>query len=103
MFLGLLQSAHGEKLLRMKGIICLADDPSRPLVIHAVQSTMHPPVRLKAWQDEDKRTRLVVIAKDMEESFVRGLFDAFTGNVSVDRPDAAALVSNPLVSPLSRP
>ena len=103
MFLGLLQSAHGEKLLRMKGIICLADDPSRPLVIHAVQSTMHPPVRLKAWQDEDRRTRLVVIAKDMKESFVRGLFDAFTGNVSVDRPDAAALVSNPLVSPLSRP
>ena len=103
MFLGLLQSAHGEKLLRMKGIICLADDPSRPLVIHTVQSTMHPPVRLKAWQNEDRRTRLVVIAKDMKESFVRGLFDAFTGNAAVDRPDAEALVNNPLVSPLSRP
>ena len=96
MFLDLLQSAHGERLLRMKGIICLAEDPERPLVIHAVQSVMHPPARLKEWQGNDRRTRLVVITKDLAEDFVRQLFDAFTGRPAIDRPDGAALANNPL-------
>ena len=96
MFLELLQSAHGERLLRMKGIICLAEDPDRPLVIHAVQTMMHPPARLKAWPDADRRTRLVVIAKDMPEEFVRGLFNAFVGKAGIDQPDGEALANNPL-------
>jgi G3E family GTPase len=96
MFLELLQAAHGEKLLRMKGIICLADDPDRPLVIHAVQKIMHPPARLKAWPGNDQRTRLVIITKDMPESFVRGLFDAFMGRAGIDQPDGQALTDNPL-------
>jgi G3E family GTPase len=96
MFLELLQAAHGEKLLRMKGIICLADDPDRPLVIHAVQKVMHPPARLKAWPDADRRTRLVIITKDMPESFVRGLFDAFMGRPGIDQADGQALTDNPL-------
>ncbi len=96
MFLELLQAAHGEKLLRMKGIICLADDPDRPLVIHAVQKIMHPPARLKAWPDADRRTRLVIITREMPESFVRGLFDAFMGRAGIDQADGQALWDNPL-------
>jgi G3E family GTPase len=96
MFLELLQAGHGEKLLRMKGIVALADDPGRPLVIHAVQRIMHPPARLKAWPDNDRRTRLVIITKDMPESFVRGLFDAFMGRAGIDQPDGQALTHNPL-------
>ena len=96
MFLELLQSAHGERLLRMKGIICLVEDPARPLVVHAVQMIMHPPVRLKAWQNDDHRTRLVMITKDMPEGFVRSLFDAFVGKVGIDQPDGEALANNPL-------
>jgi G3E family GTPase len=96
MFVELLQSAHGEKLLRMKGIICLAEEPERPLVIHGVQKIMHPPARLKAWPDSDRRTRLVLITKDMPEAFARGLFDAFTGRSGVDQPDGEALMNNPL-------
>ena len=46
MFLDLLRSAHGEKLLRMKGVIELRDDPERPLVLHGVQTILHPPDRL---------------------------------------------------------
>ena len=96
MFLDLLRSTHGERLLRMKGIICLAEDPDRPLVIHAVQSVMHPPARLKEWQGADRRTRLVMITKDLPEDYVRQLFDAFMGKPSIDRPDGAALANNPL-------
>ena len=51
MFLDLLRSVHGDRLLRMKGIIELAEDRSRPLVVHGVQQSLHPPARLPAWPD----------------------------------------------------
>jgi G3E family GTPase len=96
MFLDLLRSAHGDKLLRMKGIIELAEDPSRPLVIHGVQRTLHPPARLAAWPDERRGTRLVLITLDMPEDYVRRLFAAFTNQPAPDTPDRAALENNPL-------
>jgi G3E family GTPase len=96
MFLDLLRSAHGDKLLRMKGIIELADDPSRPLVVHGVQRLLHPPVRLSAWPDETRGTRLVLITLDMPQDYVRRMFQAFTDTPSIDTPDRAALQNNPL-------
>ncbi|MER8370040.1 GTP-binding protein [Mesorhizobium sp. M0306] len=96
MFLDLLRSAHGERLLRMKGVIELAEDPSRPLVIHGVQKILHPPVQLPAWPDGQRGTRLVLITLDMPEDYVRRLFAAFTNRPSIDTPDRAALESNPL-------
>jgi G3E family GTPase len=100
MFIDLLRSAHGEKLLRMKGIVLMSTSPERPLVLQGVQSVFHPPERLAAWPDPtDRRTRLVLITKDLPEAFVRDLFDAFTGTPSIDRPDRAALADNPLAIP----
>jgi len=99
MFVDLLRSAHGEKLWRMKAIVMLSDDPSRPLVLHAAQSTLHPPARLEAWPGEDRRTRLVLITKDLEEDFVRDLFDAFIGKPRVGGADRVALTDNPLAVP----
>lgn len=96
MFLDLLRSAHGDKLLRMKGVIELAEDPSRPLVVHGVQKILHPPARLLAWPDGQRGTRLVLITLDMPEDYVRRLFSAFTNRPSIDTPDRAALESNPL-------
>lgn len=100
MFIDLLRSTHGEKLLRMKAIVALTDRPDKPLVLHGVQSIFHPPVRLPAWPDgSDRKTRLVLITKDLSESYVRDLFDAFTGKVAIDRPDRAAMMDNPLSIP----
>ncbi len=96
MFLDLLGSAHGDKLLRMKGIIELAEDPSRPLVVHGVQSLFHPPVRLPAWPDDVRGTRLVLITLDMPEDYVRRMFAAFTNTPDIDTPDRAAVEHNPL-------
>ena len=96
MFLDLLGSAHGDKLLRMKGIIELAEDPSRPLVVHGVQSMLHPPVRLPAWPDDVRGTRLVLITLDMPEDYVRRMFAAFTNTPDIDTPDRAAVERNPL-------
>ncbi|MDK4735597.1 GTP-binding protein [Rhizobium sp. CNPSo 3490] len=100
MFVDLLRSAHGEKLLRMKAIVSVSDRPERPLVLHGVQSIFHPPVRLPAWPDpQDRRTRMVLITKDLPEAFVKDLFDAFLGKPRIDTPDRQALSDNPLAIP----
>lgn len=96
MFLELLRAAHGPKLLRLKGVVRLAEDPERPLVVHAVQELFHPPVRLPAWPDADRRTRLVFITRDLAEEEVKRLFDAFAGVLAPDTPDRRAMTDNPL-------
>jgi len=100
MFLDLLRSAHGPNLLRMKGIVKLSDDPSRPLVLHAVQALMSEPVRLQAWPEGARQeTRLVMITRDMPKGFVAELFSAFAGEPGIGRPDRDALTDNPLAIP----
>ncbi|HEX2148308.1 MAG TPA: GTP-binding protein, partial [Pseudorhizobium sp.] len=100
MFIDLLRSAHGEKLLRMKAVVALSDNPDRPLVLHGVQSIFHPPQRLSLWPEgSDRRTRMVLITQDLAEDFVGDLFAAFIGTPRIDRPDRAALEDNPLAVP----
>ncbi len=82
LFMELLKSYHGANMLRMKGIVKVADDPKRPIVLHGVQHVFHPPVRLPSWPDGDERTRLVFIVKDIEKAMIEGLFRAFTDQVS---------------------
>ena len=96
LFLDLLRQAHGPRLLRVKGIVALADDLESPVVIHGVQHVFHPPHRLAAWPDADRRTRIVFIVKDLEERFVSGLYAAFAGEPALDAPDPAAMLDNPL-------
>jgi G3E family GTPase len=97
MFLELLRATHGDKLLRIKGIVKLAEMPDTPVVVHGVQHVFHPTARLERWPDDDHRTRLVFITRDLPERTVRELFEAFIGNAASDRPDRAALTDNPLV------
>ncbi len=82
LFLSLLTSYHGPNLLRMKGLIKLEDDPTRPLVVHGVQHVFHPPVRLPSWPDQVDETRLVFIVKDIEKRMIEELFKAFTDPLS---------------------
>ncbi len=98
LFLDLLRSVHGAKLLRLKGIVRLAEEPDQPVVLHAVQHVMHPPARLAAWPDHDRRSRLVCVTWNLEPAVVRRLFDAFLGRPQIDMPDRAALLDNPLAT-----
>jgi G3E family GTPase len=97
MFLELLRATHGNKLLRIKGIVKLAEMPDTPVVVHGVQHVFHPTARLERWPDDDHRTRLVFITRDLPERTVAELFEAFIGNAATDRPDRAALTDNPLI------
>jgi G3E family GTPase len=79
LFWTLLRSTHGARLLRLKGLVALAERPEGPLLVHAVQQILHPPVLLPAWPDADRRSRLVLIVKDLEEEIVARLWSAFLG------------------------
>ncbi|HZT27076.1 MAG TPA: GTP-binding protein [Pseudolabrys sp.] len=96
-FFELLRANYGTQLLRVKGIVNVAELPENPLVIHGIQHVFHPPARLERWPDDDRRTRIVLITRDLPERRVRELFDAFLRKPGIDRPDVAALTDNPLV------
>jgi G3E family GTPase len=68
----------GPKLLRLKGLVAMADDPDRPMLIHHVQSVSEPPVRLAKWPTRDRRTRMVVIAQGAERAQIEGFWTALT-------------------------
>jgi G3E family GTPase len=96
MFLDLLRSQAGAKILRVKGLVGLAEDPEHPVVIHGVQHVVHVPAILPAWPSDDRRSRLVFIVNDLDRTYVEKLWDAFLGKPAIDSPDAAALADNPL-------
>ena len=66
MALGGLARDHGEKLLRVKGLVEFSDRPGGPAAIHAVQHTLYPPRWLERWPDSDQASRLVFIVRDLE-------------------------------------
>ncbi|MGA2793740.1 MAG: GTP-binding protein [Roseiarcus sp.] len=95
-FLGLLHAALGPRLLRVKGLVALAEHPAEPLIVHGVQHVFHPPRRLKAWPDEDRSTRIVLVADSLDRSSVDRLWAVLAGAPRIDAPDLAALADSPL-------
>jgi G3E family GTPase len=61
---------RGPDLLRFKAIVNVAELPG-PLVLHGVQHVIHPPMMLKAWPSDDRRTRMVFITCDIDEDALR--------------------------------
>jgi len=61
---------HGEKLLRLKGIIHAVDQPA-PLAIHAVHFTPYPPTLLEGWTEAEPDSRIVIIGKGLDELEIR--------------------------------
>ncbi|MBM3515481.1 MAG: GTP-binding protein [Alphaproteobacteria bacterium] len=80
-FTQLLGLMRGPDLLRVKGIIDVAERPGEPAVIHGVQHVFHPITWLKQWPSDDRRTRIVFIVRDIERHQIDELFKAL-----IDRP-----------------
>lgn len=78
-WLSLLTALRGERLLRFKGLIHIAEDPDHPRVVHAAQHLVHPPVPLPAWPDAERRSRLVFITRGMEHQLIENTLLKFTG------------------------
>jgi G3E family GTPase len=69
-WLGSLFRFRGPDLLRFKAIVNVAELPG-PLVLHGVQHVIHPPMMLKEWPSDDRRTRMVFITYSIDESALR--------------------------------
>jgi G3E family GTPase len=63
--LGGLAGERGGDLLRVKGIVCFAERPGRPAVVQAAQHAMFSPEWLEDWPDNDHRSRLVFVVRDI--------------------------------------
>jgi G3E family GTPase len=72
-----LMQFRGPDLLRFKGIVNVEGLPG-PLVLHGVQHVIYPPVALKAWPSNDRRTRMIFITYDIDEQTLRGSLDQLT-------------------------
>lgn len=75
--LELLIANQGEDLLRIKGIVGLAEKPDNPVIIHGVQHVFHDPVWLDAWPTEDRRTKLVFITRNIPQKTIDTFFRAW--------------------------
>ncbi len=71
-------SLRGADLLRVKGIVNVAGIDA-PVVVHGVQHVFDPPRRLDRWPDYDRRTRIVVIARDLDGAGLDAALDAAIG------------------------
>ena len=67
---------RGNRIMRLKGLVNVAGETA-PRAIHAVHHTLYPPARLTAWPDEDRRTRIVFIGRDLDEREVAGVIESF--------------------------
>ena len=76
-WLDALATMRGDDLLRVKAIVALADRPEQPVVLHGVQHIFHPPVLLPRWPDEDRRTRIVFITRDLPREIIEASLAAF--------------------------
>ena len=70
LFLRMLLGTAGAQVLRVKGLIAIAGDLDRPTAIHATHNIIHPPVRLAGWPNADRRSRLIVIGRGLDEKAV---------------------------------
>jgi G3E family GTPase len=72
----------GGDMLRLKGLVNIAESPERPAVIHGVQHVFHPPAWLDRWPSGDRRSRLVFIGRNLRQAWVEALLDALEAEVS---------------------
>lgn len=70
----------GDDLLRVKGILNV-EGMDRPVVIHGVQHVFYPVESLPAWPDDDHRSRIVFITRDLPAKLVDALMDVMTDGV----------------------
>jgi G3E family GTPase len=80
-----LVAAHGENLLRLKGILSL-EGQDRPVALHAVQHLLHPPIVLSQWAgNEDRTSRMVFITRDVPRGLVEAILRPELAETALER------------------
>jgi G3E family GTPase len=78
-WLELMAMVRGDSLLRVKGLVQLAEHPGQPTVVHGVQQVFHPMRQLPDWPSADHRSRLVLIVQDLDYAELARTFEKFVG------------------------
>ncbi|MBO0688591.1 MAG: GTP-binding protein [Candidatus Dormibacteraeota bacterium] len=76
-WLSLLLQAHGEEVLRVKGVLDVAG--VGPVSINGVQHVLHRPEHLEDWPDGARGSRVVLITQGLDADLLRRSLCAFQG------------------------
>jgi G3E family GTPase len=71
----------GARLLRLKGLVHVAEMPEQPALIHGVQHVFAPPEFLDRWPSGNRTTRLVFITQGVPRHFPARLLEAIEAEV----------------------
>jgi G3E family GTPase len=73
LLLDALQQNLGPNLLRVKGIVHVAEEPERPAVIQGAQQLLHNLTFLERWPDADRRSKIVFITQGFDRAEVEDM------------------------------
>jgi G3E family GTPase len=73
LLLDALQQNLGPNLLRVKGLINVAEEPERPAVIQGAQHLLHNLTFLERWPDADRRSKIVFITQGFDRAEVEDI------------------------------
>ena len=76
LWLSLLLHRHGDRVLRVKGLLHV-EGAETPVAIHGVQQLMHPPQHLAHWPDGVRRSAVVFIVEGLEPTRVMASWRGF--------------------------
>jgi G3E family GTPase len=74
-WLTMLLASRGTDVLRVKGLLDVGGPG--PVVLNGVQHVVHPPEHLDSWPDDDRRSRIVFIARGFGKDEVEESLAAF--------------------------
>ena len=111
-WLGMLLHRHGEDILRVKGIVDVPELEG-PVLLNAVQHTVHPPTHLPAWPRTWEReadggaprrgTRIVFIVRGLERERIERSLAAFRDSLGTASASPATSAPSPASSPPVHP
>jgi G3E family GTPase len=94
LFLQALTDHAGDRLLRVKGLILLAEMPDHPALVHGVQHIFAAPEWLEAWPSPEQHTRIIFIGTSIPRRWPARLLEAITEDVlDAQRPALARLAA----------
>jgi G3E family GTPase len=73
LLLDALQQNLGPNLLRVKGIVHVAEEPDRPAVIQGAQQLLHNLSWLDRWPDVDRRSKIVFITQGFDRTEIEDM------------------------------
>lgn len=82
-WLTMLLASRGQDVLRVKGLLDVGG--SGPVVLNGVQHAIHPPLHLDRWPDDDRRSRLLFITRDIDRGALERSMRAFDSTASVNQ------------------